>query len=110
MYFFCGDKRHGGRLYARMCAPAMGIEEDPATGAAAAALVGTLAEAASSSDEAVFQLSVLQGVAMGRRSEINAAARTRDGVTFEVSVGGSVASVAEGTIESPSPARGRGPG
>jgi trans-2,3-dihydro-3-hydroxyanthranilate isomerase len=107
VYFFCGDKRHGGRLYARMCAPAMGIEEDPATGAAAAALVGALAEAAPSSDEAVFQLSVLQGVAMGRRSEINAAARTRDGVTFEVSVGGSVASVAEGTIESPSPARGR---
>jgi trans-2,3-dihydro-3-hydroxyanthranilate isomerase len=100
VFFFCGDKRHGGRLYARMCAPAMGIEEDPATGAAAAALVGALAERPGI-DAAVFELSVLQGVAMGRRSEIEAAARTRDGVTVEVSVGGSTASVAEGTIETP---------
>jgi trans-2,3-dihydro-3-hydroxyanthranilate isomerase len=78
----------------------MGIEEDPATGAAAAALVGALAER-SGNDEAVFELHILQGVAMGRRSEIEAAASTRDGVTVAVSVGGSTASVAQGTIETP---------
>jgi trans-2,3-dihydro-3-hydroxyanthranilate isomerase len=99
VFFFCGDQRHGGRLYARMCAPAMGIEEDPATGAAAAALVGRLAERAG--NNGVFESTVVQGVAMGRPSEIEASARVEGGATVAVSVGGFVTSVAEGTIEAP---------
>src|SRR5262249_52994753 len=43
LFFFAGDLRDGGALYARMWAPALGIEEDPATGAACAALVGVMA-------------------------------------------------------------------
>ena len=40
VFFFAGDLRDGGKLYARMWAPALGIEEDSATGAACAGLVG----------------------------------------------------------------------
>src|ERR1700733_3835898 len=43
LFFFSGDLRDGGNLYARMCAPALGVEEDPATGSACAALVGAMA-------------------------------------------------------------------
>ena len=43
LFFFAGDLRDGGNLYARMCAPALGVEEDPATGSACAALVGAMA-------------------------------------------------------------------
>ena len=43
VFFFAGDLRDGGKLYARMWAPALGVEEDPATGSAGAALVGAMA-------------------------------------------------------------------
>src|SRR4029077_5402848 len=39
VFFFAGNLKDGGKLYARMCAPALGVEEDPATGSACAALV-----------------------------------------------------------------------
>src|SRR5438874_11592673 len=42
IYFFAGNLQDGGKLYARMWAPAMGIEEDIATGAACAARVGAM--------------------------------------------------------------------
>src|SRR5438067_8912276 len=40
LFFFAGNLRDGGKLYARMWAPALGVEEDNATGSACAALVG----------------------------------------------------------------------
>src|SRR5436305_6539981 len=40
IYFFAGNLQDGGKLYGRMWGPAMGIEEDIATGDACAALVG----------------------------------------------------------------------
>ena len=43
LFFFAGELRDGGKLHARMCAPALGVEEDPATGSACAALVGAMA-------------------------------------------------------------------
>ena len=43
VFFFAGNLRDGGKLYARMWAPALGIEEDSATGAACAGLVGAMA-------------------------------------------------------------------
>ena len=100
MYFFAGDLRDGGKLYARMWAPAMGIEEDSATGAACAALVGAMASKADFGGRA-YRLSILQGVSMGRRSEIEAEAHKRDGVVTSVSVGGAAAYVASGEIEVP---------
>src|SRR6202034_3885261 len=43
IFFFAGNLQDGGKLYARMWAPALGVEEDPATGSACAALVGAMA-------------------------------------------------------------------
>jgi trans-2,3-dihydro-3-hydroxyanthranilate isomerase len=100
VFFFAGDLRDGGKLYARMCAPALGVEEDPATGSACAALVGAMA---SKSDfgRMAYRLSITQGVSMGRRSEIEAEARKSGSVVTSVSVGGATAYIASGEIEVP---------
>lgn len=100
IFLFAGDLAGGTELYARMFAPALGIEEDPATGSACAALVGALADAQNLVN-GTFTLSILQGVAMGRRSKIEAVARSTDGNITSVSVGGATAFVAEGQIDVP---------
>jgi len=100
VFFFAGDLRDGGKLYARMCAPAMGIEEDPATGAACAALVGAMASRPDFRGT-TYRLSIQQGVSMGRRSEIEAEARKSQGVVTSVSVGGATTYFASGEIEVP---------
>jgi len=99
VFFFAGNLRDGGKLYARMCAPALGLEEDPATGACAA-----LVRAMASKHDfggAAYRLSIQQGVSMGRRSDIEAGARKRDGVVASVSVGGATFYIASGEIEVP---------
>jgi trans-2,3-dihydro-3-hydroxyanthranilate isomerase len=103
LYFFAGDLRNGGQLHARMWAPAIGIEEDIATGSACAALVGAMASKPDFGGTA-YRLSTLQGVLMGRRSEIEAEARKSDGVVTSVSVGGATAYVASGEIAVPASA------
>ena len=100
VFFFAGNLRDGGGLYARMCAPALGVEEDPATGSACAALVGDMASKADFGGT-TYRLSILQGVSMGRRSELEAEARKRDGVVTSVSVGGATTCIASGEIEVP---------
>ncbi|HLJ17161.1 MAG TPA: PhzF family phenazine biosynthesis protein [Bryobacteraceae bacterium] len=100
LFFFAGDPRDGGNLYARMCAPALGIEEDPATGSGCAALVGAMASKHDFSGTA-YRLSIQQGVSMGRRSEIEAEARKSGSVVTSVSVGGAAAYIASGEIEVP---------
>ena len=83
-----------------MWAPALGIEEDSATGAACAGLVGAMASKPDFGGMA-YRLSVQQGVSMGRRSETEAEARKRDGVVTSVSVGGATTYIASGEIEVP---------
>ena len=100
IYFFAGDLRDGGEIYARMFAPALGIEEDPATGAACAALVGVLASKHDFAGTA-YRLSIQQGVSMGRRSEIEAEAHKNGSVVTSISVGGAAAYIASGEIEVP---------
>src|SRR3989440_2361471 len=100
IFFFAGDLRDGGKLYARMWAPALGVEEDSATGSACAALVGAMASKPDFGGMA-YRLSVQQGVSMGRRSETEAEARKRDGVVTSVSVGGAAAHIASGEIAVP---------
>ena len=100
LFFFAGGLRDGGKLYARMCSPALGIEEDPATGSACAALVGAMASKHDFGGT-VYRLSIQQGVSMGRRSEIEAAARKSGGAVTSVSVGGATAYIASGEIEVP---------
>jgi len=100
VFFFTGNLRDGGKLYARMWAPALGVEEDPATGSACAALVGAMASKHDFGGTA-YRLSIQQGVSMGRRSEIEAEARMSEGVVTSVSVGGATAFIASGEIELP---------
>jgi len=100
VFFFAGNLRDGGKLYARMCAPALGVEEDPATGSACAALAGALASKHDFGGT-TFRLSIQQGVSMGRRSDIEAEARKSAGVVSSVSVGGATAYVASGEIDVP---------
>ena len=97
VFFFSGELRDGAELYARMCAP-MGVEEDPATGSACAALVGAMMAQSEKANDGV-SLSVIQGVAMGRRSEIQAAARKANGQVTLITVGGATAFTAAGEIE-----------
>ena len=100
VFFFAGNLQDGGKLYARMWAPAMGVEEDVATGSACAALVGAIASKPDFGGTAC-RLSILQGVLLGRRSEIEAQARKSGGVVTSVSVGGATAYVASGEIDVP---------
>jgi trans-2,3-dihydro-3-hydroxyanthranilate isomerase len=100
LFFFAGNLRDGGKLYARMWAPALGVEEDNATGSAGAALVGAMASKPDFGGTA-YRLSIQQGVLIGRRSEIEAEARKSGGVVTSVSVGGATSYIASGEIEVP---------
>jgi trans-2,3-dihydro-3-hydroxyanthranilate isomerase len=100
LFVFAGELSNGAELYGRMFAPKMGIAEDPATGAAAAAIVGAGA-AGSGQQQGEFRLNIVQGVAMGRPSFISASARLNGGKIEAIEVGGSCVLVAEGTIEVP---------
>src|SRR4029078_5239036 len=100
IFFFAGNLQDGGKLYARMWASALGVEEDPATGSACAALVGAMASKHHFGGTA-YHLSIQQGVSMGRRSEIEAEARKSGGVVTSVSIGGATAYLASGEIEVP---------
>ena len=100
IFFFAGNLQNGGKLYARMWAPALGVEEDPATGSACAALVGVMASKHDFEGTA-YRLSIQQGISMGRRSEIEAEARKSGSVVTSVSVGGATVWIASGEIEVP---------
>lgn len=99
VYIFAGELADGAELYGRMFAPALGILEDPATGSAVAALVGAAALKVATGPD--FNLSVLQGVALGRRSLLVAKAELAGGKVTRVHVTGASAFVAEGEIEVP---------
>lgn len=98
LYIYAGETAPGGSLYARMFAPALGIEEDPATGSAAAALAALLTQR-SGAASASLAWQVTQGVRMGRPSIIEAAAEKREGRVVSVSVGGDSVIVGQGEME-----------
>jgi len=78
----------GGEVHARMFAPLDDIPEDPATGAAAAALAALLAEA-----RGTFSATIHQGEDMGRPSFIGV-----DAVPGRVTVSGQAVRVMEGQL------------
>ena len=96
LYFFCGDTE----VYARMFAPAFGIEEDPATGSAAVAIAGVLG-ARRRETEGSFTWHIDQGVAMGRASRLEATAEKRGGQVVRIKVGGATLISAQGTMNVP---------
>ena len=81
----------------RMFAPHLGIPEDPATGSAAAAFAGLIAEQAGLGD-GEHSVSLYQGVEMGRPSHIRLRLRIAGGRLEELMIGGDAVKVAEGEL------------
>lgn len=86
----------GSGIRGRMFAPAMGIAEDPATGAAAAALAGLLAHRARSDGTHRWTLS--QGVEMGRPSTLELEADVTGGEVTSCRVGGHAVVIGRGEL------------
>jgi len=87
----------GSQVHARMFAPSMGIAEDPATGAAAAALGGYLG-VPDSTAEGTLRWTVEQGFEMGRPSILEIEADKRGGEIAAVRVGGQAILVSDGVM------------
>jgi trans-2,3-dihydro-3-hydroxyanthranilate isomerase len=91
----------GGRdLDIRMFAPAMGIAEDPATGAAAVALAGFLAER-QRLPAGTTRWQIRQGEDMGRPSLMDLEADLAGGVLTAVRVGGTAVLIGRGSLDVP---------
>jgi trans-2,3-dihydro-3-hydroxyanthranilate isomerase len=99
VYAFCAETVEPGHdFHARMFALRLGIREDPATGSAAAAFAGLLAERGGLADgEHAFTIE--QGYEMGRPSLIQLTLVLAGGQLVSASVGGNAVIVTEGTIE-----------
>jgi trans-2,3-dihydro-3-hydroxyanthranilate isomerase len=99
VYLFCGETVDAGHAFhARMFAPALGVREDPATGAAAAAFAGLLAAHGGLAD-GEHAITIEQGYEMGRPSLIRLVATLAGGKLVTASIGGNAVVVTEGSIE-----------
>jgi trans-2,3-dihydro-3-hydroxyanthranilate isomerase len=99
VYLFCGEAIETGHAFhARMFAPALGVREDPATGAAAAAFAGLLV-AHGGLAEGEHAIAIEQGYEMGRPSLIRLVATLASGKLIAASIGGDAVIVTEGSIE-----------
>ena len=82
---------------ARMFAPHLGIDEDPATGSAVAAFYGLLAEQGGFGD-GEHSISVYQGIEMGRPSLIRLLIQIENGKLVNAMIGGDAVKVSEGVL------------
>ncbi len=100
VYIFSREtERDGADIHARMFGASVGIEEDPATGAAASALAGYLAPRSGGSG--TLEWMIEQGIEMGRPSMIRLQADVEGGEIREIRVGGETVMVSEGEFELP---------
>jgi len=98
-FVFCRETvEQGHAFHARMFAPGLGVAEDPATGAAAAAFAGVLADSAGFAD-GEHDFTIEQGYEMGRPSLIELSISIRQGKLMSAAIAGEAVLVAEGTIE-----------
>ena len=81
---------------ARMFSPGMGLSEDPATGAAAAALIG---EFAGQAPDGQSEYIIRQGLEIGRLSRISAQFRKDDDRLTHGAIGGHAVIVAQGSLD-----------
>jgi trans-2,3-dihydro-3-hydroxyanthranilate isomerase len=86
----------GNQIAARMFSPGMGLGEDPATGSAAAALIGLLAK---HSNPGQTELVVRQGDEMGRPSRIFVQYRKEADTLTHGGIGGHAVILGEGTLD-----------
>ncbi len=85
-------------LRMRMFAPSVGVVEDPATGSAASALGGLLAELNPTAD-GTLGWTMRQGIEMGRPSRIDVEADKANGKVCAVRVGGTAVAMTEGWLD-----------
>ncbi len=98
-YMFCRETAEPGhQFHTRMFAPLQGVAEDPATGSAAAAFAGYLAEHGGYKD-GEHLVRIEQGYEMGRPSLIELTLKISGGKLTGASIGGSAVVVMEGAIE-----------
>ena len=83
----------------RMFAPSLGIEEDPATGSAAAALGGYLG--IRDQRDGILQWQIEQGIEMGRPSSLTVQTFKKEGLIQKICVGGSSVMVIQGAMKIP---------
>ncbi|MCX8999761.1 PhzF family phenazine biosynthesis protein [Rhizobiaceae bacterium BDR2-2] len=98
VYAYCrGGIHHEASFHARMFSPSMGIAEDPATGAAVAALSGALHRFDALPD-GLNRLMIEQGVEMGRPSHIHLHIEVFGGAVSRARIGGEAVPVASGVL------------
>lgn len=98
-YIYCRQTVHNdSAFHARMFAPTMGIAEDPATGAAAAAFAGVVARFDEPRDGLHTGI-IEQGYEMGRPSNIFQELEIEAGKLSKVRIGGHAVLIMKGTIE-----------
>lgn len=98
-FVYCrGGEGADAAFHARMFSPAMGIAEDPATGAAVAALTGQL-HAADRYPDGVTSLLIEQGYEMGRPSQIHVSLTIAGGAITKAAIGGHAVNIASGGLE-----------
>lgn len=98
-YLYCGQTREPSHhFHARMFAPKLGIQEDPATGAAAAAFAGVVMETSHPAD-GVHHFVIEQGYEMGRPSQIELGMTVVGGALTKATIGGGAIIVSDGHIE-----------
>jgi len=97
MYLYTIDDEGDADFRSRMFSPGLGIVEDPATGAAAAAFPAVLMDAEARVD-AKHRVRIDQGFEMGRPSRINLGFTVKGGLVTEATIGGAAVVIAEGVL------------
>jgi trans-2,3-dihydro-3-hydroxyanthranilate isomerase len=98
LFLYARTRERPWRIRARMFAPLDNVIEDPATGSASAALGAYLVSLLPNAD-AEIELTIEQGVEMGRRSLITVGVTKTNGALREVSVSGACVTAMRGSIE-----------
>lgn len=97
-FIYCRDTvNHDCAFHARMFAPDSGIEEDPATGSAVAALTGAIVRH-DAPPSGAHRYWIEQGIEMGRPSRMRLEVEVEGGAIRSARIGGHAVRVASGTL------------
>jgi len=98
-FFFTAEQGHpSATVYSRMFAPDVGIAEDPATGIASGPLGCYLVRHHMVAPDRAGAMLSLQGVKMGRPSQVHMSIGVTGGEISSVRVGGEAVLAGEGTL------------
>jgi trans-2,3-dihydro-3-hydroxyanthranilate isomerase len=101
-FFFTPEQGHpAATVYSRMFAPSVGIAEDPATGIASGPLGCYLVRHHVVAPDRAGAMLSLQGVRMGRPSQVHMSIGVKGGEISSVRVGGEAVLAGEGTLYIP---------